>query len=187
MKVFWPVIVLLLSACAFSPQQVAIRPAPLVDAENYGMGKGLAVTVEDRRADKVLGSRGGIYRDTSIITIKNDLNEAIASATRASLAMQGFDVNAQQPLAEYTVVVEELRYDVPASTLMSKVDLLARISVEVRAGGETYTGRYTTESERKLVGNPGPEKIAGILSELLTDTLARSYQDQKLKAFLSNL
>lgn len=180
-------VLLVLTACAYSPQQVEISPAPLVNAESYGQGKSVAVKVEDRRENKVLGSRGGVYKDTSLVTVKNDLPAAVAAVTRASLAMQGFDVNNADPQAEYRVLIDELQYDVPASTVMSQVDLKARVRVEVVAGQQRYQGQYKTETQRKVFGNPSPEKIQQLINELLTDTLARSYQDQKLKAFMSNL
>jgi uncharacterized lipoprotein len=189
MKGFFGVFLILsLSACAFSPQQITIKPSAVLDSESYGMGRGLSVVVEDRRASKVLGSRGGVYKETSVVTIANSLTDAIGKATRASLAAQGFDVvNAASDAAEFKVVVETLGFDIPAQSLVSVVKLQAVLQVEASSHGEVYKGRYQTQSEHKLMGRPSTETNEEMINQLLTDTLARMFEDQKLRAFLSNI
>ena len=83
----------LLVACAYSPQQITINPSVDTSAEDYGLGRSVQIVVEDHRAVKELGSRGGVYKDTSLITIGNSITEAIAGAAEARLAIQGFNTN----------------------------------------------------------------------------------------------
>ncbi len=186
-KLFSSLLLLTLSACAYSPQQITINPSIDTDAESYGQGRSVNVTVEDVRQNKALGSRGGIYKETSIITLANDMGAAITRAAQAKLATQGFSVNAGESDASMKIMIEELLYDVPESNIGKQVNLRAVMSVEVAAGNESYTGRYRTNSERQTVVTPSMSKNEELINQLLSDTLVRLFSDPKLKAFLSNI
>lgn len=181
------------TACAYSPQQITINPTVTTDAERYGNGRPVLVSVEDVRATQELGSRGGIYEETSLITIGNSLTGAISRAAEASLAAQGFSVNgAQQGAASLKILVDELSYDVPEQSVGKKVLLRAVLRVEAamqRSSGdvESYTGRYQTKTERQTVVTPSMSSNEEMINSLLSDTLVRLFEDPKLKAFLSNI
>ena len=180
---------LLLAGCAYSPQQITINPVVDTSGERYGDGRPVTVTVDDRRENKVLGSRGGLYKDTSIITISNDINAALVKAAQAILATQGFNVNPlpeQQP-AQLTIVIEELSYDIPKQGLGNKIELKALLLAEVNYQGERYSGRYETKRQRQDVVAPSSVRNEKMINTLLSDTLARLFADAKLQAFLSNI
>lgn len=180
--------ILLVAACAYSPQQITINPVLDAAAEEFGNGRAVNVVVEDGRENKILGSRGGVYKDTSVITINNSLTEAIARTAKARLAVQGFNVNsADAPAATFKVIVDQLSYDVPEQSVGKKVQLSAILKLEATAGGETYSGRYKTNSERQTVVTPRMSQNEEMINSLLSDTLARLFADPKLKAFLSNI
>ncbi len=181
------IVVALVSACAYSPQQITINPVVDTAAESYGNGRTVAVSVKDERENKVLGTRGGIYKETSTITLANSLTDAIARATQARLAVQGFNVNSAEPAADMTIFIEQLTYDTPADSVGKKVALDAVARVEIKAGNETFTGRYKTNSERQTVVTPSMAKNEEMINALLSDTLTRLFSDPKVKAFLSNI
>ncbi|MBL4826619.1 MAG: hypothetical protein JKY66_02695 [Spongiibacteraceae bacterium] len=178
-----------LAACAYSPQQITINPVIDTSGERYGEGRPVSVKVEDRRENKIIGSRGGIYKETSLITVSNDMGAAIVRATEAKLATQGFNVNstAEQIPAQLTVVIEQLSYEVPEQSLGKKVMLKAVFLVEASSHGETYTGRYETSSQQQTVVTPNTARNEEMINALISETLARSFTDPKLKAFLSNI
>ncbi|WP_159931160.1 YajG family lipoprotein [Oceanicoccus sp. KOV_DT_Chl] len=180
-------IVLITAACAYSPQQITINPKIDTTAEHYGSGRAVSVTVEDAREEKALGSRGGVYKDTSVITLANELDTAIARAAEAKLAVQGFNVNNPEATANMKIIIEKLSYDVPEQSVGKKVMLGAILGVELTAGNETYTGRYKTNSERQTVVTPSMASNEEMINTLLSDTLVRLFSDPKLKAFLSNI
>lgn len=178
----------LLTACAFSPQQLTINPKPEFNAERYGMGKPVIVLAEDLRGNPVLGSRGGAYAETSVVTIGNDFPQALVKATEDALAIQGFNVLGQsEPVAQFKVIVDELSFDIPAQTMVSVIKLKAVMRVEVQAGTETYQASYKTQSDQKILGYPSLEKNQEIVNGLVSQTMSRIFEDQKLKAFLSNI
>ena len=174
-------------ACAHSPQQITINPAINTAAEHYGNGRSVSVSVEDARENKVLGSRGGVYKDTSVITLANELDVAIARAAEAKLAVQGFNVNNPEAAADMKIIIEQLSYDTPEQTVGKKVLLGAILKVEVSAGNETYSGRYKTNSERQTAFTPNMKENEEMINTLLSDTLVRLFSDPKLKTFLSNI
>ena len=189
MKVIVQALVMLsLAACAYSPQQITINPVINTAAENYGNGRAVNVSVEDGREVKVLGSRGGIYKDTSVITIANSMTDAIASAARAKLAVQGFNTNSGlAEAAQVKIIVDQLSYDVPEQSVGKKVKLSAVLKLDVSAGGQSYQGRYKSDSERQTVVTPRMAQNEEMINTLISDTLARLFSDPKLKAFLSNI
>ena len=180
------VVALLVSACAYSPQQLTVSPTIETADEAYGNGRSLALTVEDARSTKTLGSRGGAYKETSLISIQNNLAEAIAGAARAKLAVQGFNVNSDSA-AQLNIIIDQLDYQTPKQSLGKKVLLETVMRVEAKAGGETFTGRYNTQTEKQLVITPDIEKNTALVNEVLSTTLERLFADEKLKAFLRNL
>lgn len=178
----------LLASCAYSPQQITIKPVIATDGDNYGSGRPVMVSVEDGRTTKELGSRGGVYKDTSLITISNSITEAIGRAAQARLATQGFNINSSAAdAASVKIIIEELSYDTPEQSVGKKVMLKAVLSVEATAGGESYTGRYRSNSERQTVVTPTMARNEKMINDLLSDTLLRLFSDPKLKAFLSNI
>ena len=81
------VLIAFLAGCAYSPQQITVNPVINTETESYGAGRGLTVSVEDARSNKELGSRGGAYKDTSLITIDNSLEEAITRFLKIPLTL----------------------------------------------------------------------------------------------------
>lgn len=189
MRVFFSLSVCLcVAACAYSPQQITVDPIIASAGERYGNGRPVSVVVEDRRENKVLGTRGGAYPETSTITIGNSLTGAIARSAEATLAAQGFSVNSSvEPQFEMKILVDELVYDKAEGSMTGEVNLKSVLSVELSAGGETYTGRYQTSSQRQLIVVASENKNTQLINEILSQTLQRLFADPKVKAFISNI
>lgn len=179
--------VIILSACAYSPQQITVSPRIDIEGESYGNGRAISVSAEDGREQKILGSRGGIYKDSSIITIANDMPVAVVKAAQAKLATQGFNVNSTENNASLNIVVEELTYDIPDNSVVKNIGLKCAMRVEATSGGESYIGRYRTTSTEQAMMTPNMEDNQKMINKLLSDTLMRAFTDPKLKAFLSNI
>ena len=73
-----------LTGCALSPQQIEVKPTAEVQPANRGNNQPVQVIAVDSRDSKAFGSRGGVYKDTSLVQPANDLRPAIA-------ARYGFD------------------------------------------------------------------------------------------------
>ncbi len=178
----------LLVACAYSPQQITINPDVDTSAEDYGRGRPVHVVVEDGRAVKELGSRGGVYKETSLITIGNSIVEAITGAAEARLAVQGFNTNSiDADTATVKIIIDTLSYDTLEQSVGKKVKLNAILKLEMTAGNEIYTGQYKSSTERQTVVTPSMERNEEMVNAILSSTLNRLFSDPKMKAFLSNI
>ena len=176
-----------LAACALSPQQVELDLNVSGQGERYGAGRPVEVVVEDQRSNPVIGTRGGVYAETSRITLADELTDTLARAASARLAADGFNVNSGAgDAAELRVLVEKLSYDVvEGKPALHDVELEAILGVEVRRGGDSYRGRYQTKTSRSFVAAPSREKNAEVISQVLEETLERLFADPKLREFLT--
>lgn len=178
---------LAMAACAYSPQQVMIQPELDVADDVYGQGRIVAVQAEDQRSNKAIGSRGGAYPDTSLITPANDISEAMVKATKAGLRQQGFSVDSNQPpVATFKVIVDTLNYENDKDTVTAKVNLMAVLRVEINVAEKTHSGVYKSAISQQLVIKPTAGTNEKLINKVLSQTLQRALADPKVKAFLSN-
>lgn len=179
---------LLVMACAHSPQQVTVAPVLSMEGEAYGNNRPVNVVVDDRRESKAIGSRGGVYSETSVITVQNDLSQALLSAAKGKLAVQGFNVNSGNTEAtSLTVVLEDISYEPINTSIGNNVEVQVVMAAELASQGETFTGRYKSKTQRQSVMAPDEEDNSKMLSELISQTMDRMFADPKVKAFLSNI
>jgi uncharacterized lipoprotein len=175
----------LAAACAYSPQRIVVAPILSVAGEAYGNGRPIVVSAADQRDNKVLGSVGGVYGSSATITVANDLEGALTRAANGLLASKGFVVNSPDPSAvQLTIVVENITYQPLEASVGNNVKLSAVLRAEAVKGGETFSGRYQTETERKSVTKPDVRDNEKWFNELLSATLTRMFDDPKLRQFL---
>src|SRR5690625_3979451 len=165
---------LVLGGCAVSPQQVEVRPSLPLDADTWGRSLPVAVQVEDRREETILGSRGGIYGESSTVTVSNDLGLAVGRAVNAYLATQGFQTNAAgEGATRLRVFVEWLAYLAPDIRQGQE----PRLPPAQRAGagrdGQAVDGRYHAEAGHRPVNRPGGETHQRWFYQVRSDVLRR--------------
>ena len=178
----------LMVACAHSPQQVTIAPVLSMEGDAYGNNRPVSVTVDDRRESKTIGSRGGLYSDTSVITIKNDLSQAVLAAAKGKLAVQGFDINnTTTDATSMVVVIDDISFEPINTTIGNVIEVQVVLIAELSSGGEKFTSSYTSKSNRKTVMAPDEEENSELLTGLVSKTMDRMFADPRLQAFLSNI
>ncbi|KUJ82750.1 hypothetical protein AWR36_009275 [Microbulbifer flavimaris] len=176
-----------LVACAHSPIQIQVRPQVEVAPSVIGSGYALSVRGGNKLPGGGLGSLGGIYADTSNIRLANSVEDALASTLAEGFTQWGFrTVGASDPAARVQVVANltSLKYDSPNKLYTSKVDSSAEIQLEVRIGGATYFGTYRSSGKDRNLIKPNKEEVEARLNGLLSATLQRAFEDEKLKMFL---
>jgi uncharacterized lipoprotein len=178
--------VMLQMSCALSPQQVTIKPDITVPVAPYGRGEGINISVEDRRSSTVIGTRGGVYGDTSTIEIGNDYRTEIAYALANAFTRWNFkpQVNGKEGDAiQFTLALTELSY-VPDRTVAGKVAMKAVIAVEIKYGGRTYRGDYSANGELVYVTVPTSRRNNAEINKILNLALQKMFDDQGLIKFL---
>jgi uncharacterized lipoprotein len=172
--------------CAQSPQRIHVQPVLSISGDAHGSGRPVIVTSTDQRSDKVLGSLGGVYGQTATITIGNSIEDALARAANGLLASQGYVVNSPDPsAAQLNIVVETITYQPIEQPVGHAIKLVAVLRAEVSKQGETFTGRYQSESERRSVTRPDFAHNEQYINDLLSDTLVRMFNDNRLRDFLT--
>tara|TARA_B110000503_G_scaffold6818_1_gene9249 strand:- start:8747 stop:9322 length:576 start_codon:yes stop_codon:yes gene_type:complete len=182
---FWLSLSLIIGGCAVSPQTIVLRPQASLAGPFYGQGRAITIKVEDRRSSSVLGSRGGIYKNSSVITIANDINAALLLAAQESAAQLGFDGSSSAAPAQLLLILEQLSYDTRTKGLINTVSLSAKITLITSVGGSSHTGHYQTQSSHQFPQLPDAQKNQQIISEVLSTSLERGFSDISLANFLA--
>jgi uncharacterized lipoprotein len=176
---------LFITACAVSPQSVVIQPQTNVSGPQYGQGRAVTISVEDRRTSTILGNRGGVYQASSVITISNDISLALLQAAQATTAQLGFDGSSLAAPAHVTIMLEQLTYDTQSKNLINTVSLDAKITITTTVGGSNHTGHYRTQRSHQFPRLPDAQKNAEIINEILSTSLERGFSDISLANFLA--
>lgn len=176
---------LLLTACALSPQQVTIRPTLEKSNSNIGEGRTLFIEVVDSRESSAIGSRGGMYKSTSLITLANDLPTAIRDVASKQFREMGFVVQAAPGAsADIRIFVDKLSYSDPETSAVGfDVSLESVLRVEARQNRDVYNGRYQVKTNRTYATVPGRDRNEEMINEVLSGSLQRLFNDPKLLAF----
>ena len=179
-------VALLLGGCARSPQQVDVSPRIAVDAALANSQSPISVTIYDERIEARIGSRGGVYSETSTISTSADFTLSVRSSVELALRQLGLKVTDSRNTPQFQVYIDQLTYSVPDG-YVSQVDMKARVRVVVMNGEETFTGSYSSDIQQKLVTAPSDEKNVELVNAVLSDVLGRAFNDNQLKAFLDIL
>jgi len=174
-----------LVACAISPQSISLNPSVTVEKNNIGQGRSLNLTVLDKRATKALGSRGGIYSDTALVTIAGGPEEPIRQELIGALSGYGFNViNAANADIDLTIEVETLGYE----TQGSKYPLLVKNNILLKAvcnkQESEFVSRYSANKEEEVLTSPTANQNERMINSLVSKALSALVKDQKLLNFL---
>lgn len=177
---------LLLTACAQSPQAIRVVPNFSAPIAQDGRNSPVNVRVSDNRQNKVLGSRGGTYRDTSVITIANNLSLAVEKPLAKHMAAMGYDTDSLSvDTLDLHVIFDSLVYNHPIEKEVGHdMEMLASVNVEARRGNEHYEGRYRVKRKQKFFNAPNESRNAELVNELVVEVLSSMFEDPKLVAFL---
>ena len=183
--IFWLSLSLIIGGCAVSPQTIVLRPQATLTGPFYGQGRVLTIEVEDHRTSSVLGSRGGVYQNSSLITIGNDINAALLLTAQESAAQLGFNGSSSAAPAHLRLILEELSYDTRTKGIINTVSLDAKITLITSVGGSSHTGHYRTQRSHQFTQLPDAQKNQNIISEVLSTSLERGFSDISLANFLA--
>lgn len=184
--IFMSILLLLSAGCALSPQQVRIKPELNTAVVSVGAQQPINVQVRDHRSTTVIGSRGGVYGDTSTIEIGNDWATETAYALSGALVRWEFRpvVNGRDPqAADFTVSLDELSYT-PDRAVAGKAAISAVVSLEVHRGNSTWRGKYSASGEMGYVTVPSESENSENINKVLNLALQKMFEDEGLVKFL---
>lgn len=173
------------AGCALSPQSIDIQPVASVKSTNIGQNQPVQVLAVDSRDQLAFGTRGGVYKETSLVQPANDVKTAIEGAVRQGLQEQGF--NAFNPSAEATrleVRLEQLDYVPEQGSVVNTVTISLMLIGEASRPEASYTGTYKSSIKHDLPMTPSANRNQEMINDILSAAITRMLEDPKMQNFL---
>ena len=180
---FAAVSALALAGCAHSPQQLDPTPKIPGTINPVGQGQPVSVRVVDGRPSATLGTRGGLYPETSAVIVpKEKVVPKLQAQAEAAVRLLGFTPSPNAYNApQLTLTLAELKYQSPKEGLyVTEATIGATFRIEVQNGGRRYTGRYGASLDQRFGMAPNEQTNTKLVSEVLSDALSRVFRDQNI-------
>lgn len=180
---------LTLVGCAHSPQQLSPQPRITTQLAPVGHGQPVVVRVVDGRQSQSLGTRGGLYPETSAITVNGaDLLPKLQAQAEAAVRLLGFTPTQGGNAPQLTVTLADLRYQSPKEGLYvteATISSTFRADARNNNSGRSYNGRYAASLDQRFGMAPNQETNTKLVSDVLSDALTRVFQDQTIASTLA--
>lgn len=176
-----------LVGCAHSPQQ--LRPQPKLNAPLVAVGQGqpVVVRVVDGRQSPVLGTRGGLYPETSNISVQGqDILPRLQAEAEAAVRLLGFTPSPNAYNApQLTLTLADLKYQSPKEGMyVTEADISATFRADVQNSNRRYSGRYGASLNQRFGMAPNQETNTKLVSDVLSDALTRAFKDPTIGQLL---
>ncbi|HSC85423.1 MAG TPA: YajG family lipoprotein [Pseudomonas sp.] len=177
-----------LVGCAYSPQQ--LRPQPRVTAQLAAVGQGqpVVVRVVDGRQSPVLGTRGGIYPETSALSVQGpDILPRLQTEAEAAVRLLGFTPSANAYNApQLTLTLADLKYQSPKDGgYVTEANISASFRADVQNSNRRYSGRYGASLNQRFGMAPNQETNTKLVGDVLSDALTRAFKDPVIGQLLN--
>lgn len=176
----------MLSGCALSPQTVPLQPALAIDESNIGQGRSVALDAIDHRAEKTIGTRGGVYRDSATISTGDDVAAALRRSMADALGAQGFRVLEAGAPADFGMMVglDQLSYRAYGDPVVRTVEIAAKVSNVITRGEQRYAASAGVSDTRNVLRAPAPEDNEAYINDTLAKALEKLLKDPRYLEFV---
>ncbi|WP_407315081.1 YajG family lipoprotein [Pseudomonas sp. nanlin1] len=171
---------LALAGCANSPQQLSPQPKLTSQLAAVGRGQPVVVRVVDGRPSPTLGTRGGLYPETSGVSVAaNDIVPKLQAQAEAAVRLLGFTPTANAFNApQLTITLADLKYQSPKDKMyVTQATISANFRADVANASQRYTGRYGASLDQRFGMAPNQETNTKLVSDVLSDALTRVFKD----------
>jgi uncharacterized lipoprotein len=176
-----------LAACALSPQTVNIRPSlDMSEANAIGQGTRITLQVIDNRTSRVIGTRGGVYADTSTISTASDITTPIRGELVPGLRALGYEVadSGQSAKADLRVLIDAIEYKTIEGRVLTDIETAATVRAVAKVGNREFTGRYRGTQTQEVLRKPSPEDNDELVNTAVSRVLERMLTDRELLEFM---
>lgn len=171
-------LIFMLGGCALSPQTIDIAPRLDTPASRPG-NKSVSVVVNDTRTSRVIGTRGGIYRDTANITANQNMTQTLQAILANALRDMGYNVTDRGSVS-LAVEVAELRYSATGEHTITDVETGATINATCRNGGLVANNSYRVTDRQEVLKAPTSGRNQELINNSLGTALQRMLNDTTL-------
>ena len=177
-----------LVGCAHSPQQLDPNPKLNGTINPVGQGQPVVVRVVDARPSPTLGTRGGLYPETSAVIVPSaKVIPKLQAQTEAAVRLLGFTPSPNAYNApQLTLTLAELKYQSPKEGLyVTEANLGATLKIEVQNAGKRYNGRYGASLNQRFGMAPNEQTNTKLVTDVLSDALTRVFRDDNIGRLLA--
>lgn len=177
-----------LVGCGLSPQYLAPEPRFSGQLAAVGQGQPVVVRVSDARSSPVIGTRGGLYAQSSVITVSSQsFLPRLQAETDAAVRMLGFTPMQQGAgEAQLNLKLIELSYKAAEDNgLIKEAQLQAVYALEVQNGTRRYNGRYAANLTQGYAKAPNEKTNNVLVSKVLSEGLQRVFNDPAIGQLLA--
>ncbi|MFZ6045265.1 YajG family lipoprotein [Pseudomonas sp. CR3202] len=178
---------LTLVGCALSPQQLSPQPKLTGPLTPVGQGQPVVVRVADGRPSPVLGTRGGIYAETSAISVQSqDILPRLQAEAEAAVRLLGFTPSPNAYNApQLTLTLADLKYQSPKETYVTEATISASFRVDVQNSTRRYSGKYGASMNQRFGTAPNQQTNTKLVGDVLSDALTRAFKDPTIGQVLA--
>ncbi len=174
------------SGCAVSPQSISLNPSITVDKKDIGRSRSIDLKVVDERPSKVLGTRGGIYSDTALLTINGGSEEPIRQELVGALSGYGFNmINSNATDIDMTIFVESLGYEILGKKFPKVIKNNILLRVKCNKKDKSFTSKYAASIEEEVLITPLASQNEKMINKIVSKALSAVVKDKKLLKFLN--
>jgi len=177
-----------LVGCAHSPQQLDPTPKLNGTINPVGQGQPVVVRVVDARPSPTLGTRGGLYPETSAVIVPSaKVIPKLQAQTEAAVRLLGFTPSPNAYNApQLTLTLAELKYQSPKEGLyVTEANIGATLKIEVQNAGKRYNGRYGASLNQRFGMAPNEQSNTKLVTDVLSDALTRVFRDDNIGRLLA--
>jgi len=181
------VVSLTLVGCALSPQQLSPQPKLIAQLNPIGQGQPVVVRVVDGRPSPVLGTRGGLYAQTSTISVQGqDILPKLQAQAEAAVRLLGFTPTPNAYNApQLTLTLAELKYQSPKEGMyVTEATISATFRADVQNASRRYSGRYGATLNQRFGAAPNQQTNTKLVGDVLSDSLTRVFKDPTIGQLL---
>ncbi|MNE34017.1 hypothetical protein D3C80_1277180 [compost metagenome] len=134
----------------------------------------------DGRPSPTLGTRGGLYPETSAISVSGqDILPKLQAQAEAAVRLLGFTPTPNAYNApQLTVTLAELKYQSPKEGLyVTEATISATFRADVANANRRYSGRYGASLDQRFGMAPNQETNTKLVGDVLSDALTRLFKD----------
>jgi uncharacterized lipoprotein len=177
-----------LVGCAHSPQQLDPNPKLNGTINPVGQGQPVVVRVVDARPSPTLGTRGGLYPETSAVIVPSaKVIPKLQAQAEAAVRLLGFTPSPNAYNApQLTLTLAELKYQSPKEGLyVTEANIGATLKIEVQNAGKRYNGRYGASLNQRFGMAPNEQTNTKLVTDVLSDALPRVFRDDNIGRLLA--
>lgn len=179
-----------LSACALSPLQILPQPKAAFDLPEVSPSISFQLAVESQMADLVVGSRGGVYQQSSLIRLAPGFETALAKSIRFSLVGMGLlpikNMAELDKPAELKVrlILKDLKSTCPSPLLPNTLEQRVEIEWQLDKNGRRYQQDFSRTATRHFARLPSETDHRQAVELLLEQVLMQAYRSPSALNFI---